>query len=122
MGSSRTRARTCVPCIGRQILNHCATREVHTRTFKSVDLNNILGVFIEDPPVCSVSSKAKRFLNLFPGASWEGRKVESCREMSSSASPRDCGEGRGAGLGDDTRGTSGTCFKENREEEQSRLN
>ena len=28
MGSSRTRARTCVPCIGRRILNHCATREV----------------------------------------------------------------------------------------------
>ena len=27
VGSSRTRARTCVPCIGRQILNHCATRE-----------------------------------------------------------------------------------------------
>ena len=27
MGSSRTRARTRVPCIGRQILNHCATRE-----------------------------------------------------------------------------------------------
>ena len=28
MGSSQTRARTRVPCIGRQILNHCATREV----------------------------------------------------------------------------------------------
>ena len=28
VGSSRTRARTRVPCIGRQILNHCATREV----------------------------------------------------------------------------------------------
>ena len=28
VGSSRTRARTCVPCIGRWILNHCATREV----------------------------------------------------------------------------------------------
>ena len=28
MGSSRTRARTAVPCIGRRILNHCATREV----------------------------------------------------------------------------------------------
>ena len=28
VGSSWTRARTCVPCIGRQILNHCATREV----------------------------------------------------------------------------------------------
>ena len=28
VGSSRTRALTCVPCIGRRILNHCATREV----------------------------------------------------------------------------------------------
>ena len=28
MGSSRTRARTHVSCIGRRILNHCATREV----------------------------------------------------------------------------------------------
>ena len=27
VGSSQIRARTCVPCIGRQILNHCATRE-----------------------------------------------------------------------------------------------
>ena len=27
VGSSRTRARTRVPCIGRQILNHCITRE-----------------------------------------------------------------------------------------------
>ena len=27
VGSSQTRARTCFPCIGRQILNHCATRE-----------------------------------------------------------------------------------------------
>ena len=27
VGSSWTRARTRVPCIGRQILNHCATRE-----------------------------------------------------------------------------------------------
>ena len=28
VGSSRTRARTHVPCIGRRILNHCAIREV----------------------------------------------------------------------------------------------
>ena len=28
VGSSWARARTCVPCIGRWILNHCATREV----------------------------------------------------------------------------------------------
>ena len=27
VGSSQTRARTRVTCIGRQILNHCATRE-----------------------------------------------------------------------------------------------
>ena len=27
VGSSQTGARTRVPCIGRQILNHCATRE-----------------------------------------------------------------------------------------------
>ena len=29
VGSSRTRSPTHVPCIGRRILNHCATREVH---------------------------------------------------------------------------------------------
>ena len=29
VGSSQTRARTRVPCIGRQTLNHCATREAH---------------------------------------------------------------------------------------------
>ena len=28
MGSSWTRDQTHVPCVGRQILNHCATREV----------------------------------------------------------------------------------------------
>ena len=28
VGSSQTRAQTCVPCIGRRILNHCAIREV----------------------------------------------------------------------------------------------
>ena len=33
MGSSRTRARTRVPCIGRRILNHCATREAPTHSF-----------------------------------------------------------------------------------------
>ena len=32
--SSRTRARTCVPCIGRQILNHCTTREAPLLLFK----------------------------------------------------------------------------------------
>ena len=35
MGSSRTRARTCVPCIGRRILNHCTTREALDLLFKA---------------------------------------------------------------------------------------
>ena len=34
VGSSRTRARTCVPCIGRQFLKQCATREVPAEQFK----------------------------------------------------------------------------------------
>ena len=33
VGSSQTRARTRVPCIGRQILNHCATREASLTAF-----------------------------------------------------------------------------------------
>ena len=33
VGSSRTRAGTHVPCIGRRILNHCATREALSSTF-----------------------------------------------------------------------------------------
>ena len=28
VGSSRTRGRTCVSCIGRRILHHCISREV----------------------------------------------------------------------------------------------
>ena len=35
VGSSQTRARTRVPCIGRQILNHCATREAPEPPFKA---------------------------------------------------------------------------------------
>ena len=33
VGSSRTRARIHVPCIGRRILNHCATREAPWASF-----------------------------------------------------------------------------------------
>ena len=46
VGSSRTRDRTCVPCIGRWILIHCATREVPIHlslTFK------ILQNFVQNP-------------------------------------------------------------------------
>ena len=33
VGSSRTRGRTRVPCIGRRIPNHCTTREAHCQQF-----------------------------------------------------------------------------------------
>ena len=33
VGSSQTRARTRFPCIGRQILNHCATREARKNQY-----------------------------------------------------------------------------------------
>ena len=41
VGSSQTRARTRVPCIGRQILNHCATRETQDIFLK---IHILLGV------------------------------------------------------------------------------
>ena len=44
MGSSRTRARIRVPCIGRRILNHCATREVPDYMHFNKALLNILYV------------------------------------------------------------------------------
>ena len=42
VGSSRTRARTRVPCIGRWILNHCATREVPNEHFNGCCLYVLL--------------------------------------------------------------------------------
>ena len=38
VGSSQTRSRTRVPCIGRQILNHCTTREALLYVFKCTPL------------------------------------------------------------------------------------
>ena len=55
VGSSQTRARTRVPCIGRQIFNHCATREgPQCSIFKDQDVNDILKRF-----------EASNFLYLF---------------------------------------------------------
>ena len=42
VGSSQTRAWTLVPCIGRQILNHCATREAQVLQFKQRDIQVVL--------------------------------------------------------------------------------
>ena len=40
VGSSRTRDRTRVPCIGRWIFNHCATREVPISFHDNIELEN----------------------------------------------------------------------------------
>ena len=42
VGSSQTRARTHVPCIGRQTLNHCATREALSNSFKNKSKSLVL--------------------------------------------------------------------------------
>ena len=46
VGSSQTRARTCVPCISRQILNHCATREallyISERQISNIIMPNLI--------------------------------------------------------------------------------
>ena len=41
VGSSQTRARTRVPCIGRQTLNHCATREAQKLNILISQLNRV---------------------------------------------------------------------------------
>ena len=46
VGSSQTRARTRVPCIGRQTLNHCATREAPSFIFIIDFLNRFIEVYL----------------------------------------------------------------------------
>ena len=55
VGSSWTRALTCVSCIGRRILNHCATREVPTHFFIEFILTLIKEslIFIYNIKVCN---------------------------------------------------------------------
>ena len=51
VGSSQTRARTRVPCIGRQTLNHCATREAQDLIFLST--YSMLSTLLSDSRVFS---------------------------------------------------------------------
>ena len=55
VGSSQTRARTRVPCIGRQTPNHCATREAPFSLF----LNLIFILFVQLTKV--IQNKSVRF-------------------------------------------------------------
>ena len=85
VGSSRTRAQTSVPCIGRRILNHCATREALDLLFideetdsqtggvaHSRSCNRKLGTYTHTR-VCLVSgltlTAMRCFLNISLGAS-----------------------------------------------------
>ena len=55
VGSSQTRARTHVPCIGRQTLNHCATREALYFLF----------ICFKHVPSCSLKHVYNSFFKLF---------------------------------------------------------
>ena len=61
MGSSRTRTRTHVPCIGRRILNHCATREVP----RFYLLTYLLPASTSPPPIWKVGSVTAGISSLF---------------------------------------------------------
>ena len=56
VGSSQTRARTRVPCISRQILNHCATREAPPLSFKSRKGERSLPLWSKAPEVVAATA------------------------------------------------------------------
>ena len=60
VGSSRPRDQTRVPCIGRQILNHCTTREVQVVCFFDIELHELLVYFLEINPL-----SVALFVNIF---------------------------------------------------------
>ena len=56
VGSSRTRARTRVPCIGRRILNHSATREAPN----VILITTLSGRYKYYPHITNMGYEAKR--------------------------------------------------------------
>ena len=83
--SSWTRARTCVPCVGSQILNHCATREVPLlphffshfllSVWTHVHLFYTLG---HNPVLCHLFTYLLKSLQLWPAASPSGPPSPPC--------------------------------------------
>ena len=66
MGSSRARARTHAPCIGRWILNHCTTREVRE---PRLDRGSLLFIFSIDQKPSDMSWWSALSSNLKAGNS-----------------------------------------------------
>ena len=83
--SSRTRARTCVPCIGRRILDHCATRETQEKKqdsdpkgrsgSTSWEVQKKLPVTLHDPELAIFFSASR-----LPYTSYPHRKI-TCLEL-----------------------------------------
>ena len=68
MGSSRTRDRTRVPCTGRWILNHCATREVLKSFIKIPRINQSKFKTVNSYSIGCLSSEAGK--ENVPFCSW----------------------------------------------------
>ena len=77
VGSSRTRARTRVPCIGRRILNHCTTREVPPILLYSYSFINISWL----PPQSTVCKEQfRKYFSYFSLPSCQKRdKLFACQ-------------------------------------------
>ena len=94
VGSSQTRARTRVPCIGRQTLNHCGTREALDCFFKvklifslifikpSTTSSRIWTLF--NLPLCSPWLFFLGPINLCLQGNWHHSHTQPCPETSGS--------------------------------------
>ena len=69
--SSRTRDRTCVPCIDRWILNHCATREVPPGLFLSVLLGSETGDLLKMISVVGICVQVSQITKSMQIILWE---------------------------------------------------
>ena len=74
VGSSQTRARTRVPCIGRQTLNHCATREALAVVFYQ---DVCLTTHISQPKIIYNLASPPPLQSYFPRAEWLSPRLQS---------------------------------------------
>ena len=96
VGSSQTRARTRVPCIGRQILNHCTTREAlhvlfnlyYTDLFKNSRVTSLPCSKTASSFLLSLRGNPNSFL--WPtGPACSGCQLSSCLSTSHSSLAQD---------------------------------